>query len=110
MDGVTVAQFGQLHPQTANKRKLRQEIFVAELYLDRLYKHDLRTVRYHTLPRYPSVGRDFSCVFDDSVTFEAIQSAIFALRISELRALVPVEIFRGGAIPAGLLHPASGIR
>ena len=42
MDGVTVAQFGQLHPDAAEKRKLRQDIFIAEIYLDRLYKHDLR--------------------------------------------------------------------
>src|SRR6266849_3380757 len=38
MDGTTVAQFGQIHPEVADSRKLRQDVFVAELYLDRLYQ------------------------------------------------------------------------
>jgi len=101
MDGATIAQFGQLHPQTAAKRKLRQDIFIAELYLDRLYRHGLREVRYVPLPKYPAVERDFSCIFADSVNFEAIYRAIAALHLSELRSFLPVEIFRGGAVPPG---------
>jgi phenylalanyl-tRNA synthetase beta chain len=101
MDGAAVAQFGQLHPQTAAKRKLRQDVFLAELYLDRLYAQGLREVRYVPLPRYPAVERDFSCIFADAVSFETIRAAISALRLAELCSFLPVEIFRGGAIPAG---------
>ena len=36
MDGATVAQFGQIHPEVAAARKLKQDVFVAEIYLDRL--------------------------------------------------------------------------
>ena len=68
MDGALVAQFGQLHPDIAATRKLRQNVFIAELYLDRLYPQGLRVVRYQPLPRYPAVERDFSFVFDDGVT------------------------------------------
>ncbi len=35
MDGEVVAQFGQIDPEIAAGRKLKQDIFVAELYLDR---------------------------------------------------------------------------
>jgi phenylalanyl-tRNA synthetase beta chain len=101
MDNVVVAQFGQIHPDVAAARKLRQDVFIAELYLDRLYQHGLREVRYEVLPRYPAVERDFSFIFDDSVEFEKIRQAVAALRIKDLRSFVPVEIFRGGAIPAG---------
>ncbi len=107
MDGATVARFGQLHPGLAAERKLRlsaQEtpaIYVAEIDLERLYARDLRQVRYRPIPRFPAVDRDFSCIFDDSVTFERIGNATSALRIAELRALAPVEVFRGGSIPAG---------
>jgi phenylalanyl-tRNA synthetase beta chain len=101
MDGATMAQFGQIHPEIAAARKLRQDVFVAELFLDRLYQHELRKVRYEPLPRYPAVQRDFSFVFADSVMFEKIHQAMAALGLAELRSFVPVEIFRGGAIPAG---------
>ena len=101
MDGTTVVQFGQIHPNLATARKLRQEVFVAELYLDRLYQHELRQVRYEALPRYPAVERDFSFIFAEGVVFETIYQAVAELHLSTLRSFLPVEIFRGGAIPAG---------
>jgi phenylalanyl-tRNA synthetase beta chain len=107
MDGATVARFGQLHPELAAERKLRlsaqetPEIYIAEIDLERLYRHDLRKIRYQAIPRFPGVDRDFSFTFDDSVTFERIRNVISPLGIAELLALAPVEIFRGGSIPSG---------
>jgi phenylalanyl-tRNA synthetase beta chain len=101
MDGSTVAQFGQLHPAIAARRKLRQDVFVGEILLNRLYRLPLREARYTPIPRFPAVDRDFSFVFDDAVTFERIRTQVEALRLSELRSFLPVEIFRGGAVPAG---------
>jgi phenylalanyl-tRNA synthetase beta chain len=101
MDGAIVAHFGQLHPEIAAARKLRQDVFVAEFLLDRLYQHALRQPAYKPLPRYPAVERDFSFIFDDSVTWERIRAAVDALHIPELRSFDPAEIFRGGSIPAG---------
>jgi len=101
MDGATVAQFGQIHPDVAAARKLRQDVLVAEIYLDRLYQHDLRQVRYEALPRFPAVERDFSFVFDDAVEFEKIHQSVAGLGIAELRSFVPVEIFRGEKVGAG---------
>jgi phenylalanyl-tRNA synthetase beta chain len=101
MDGATLAQFGQLHPETAAKRKLRQDVFIAELYLDRLYTHSLREVRYQPLPRYPAVERDFSFIFAQSVIFQQIRQTVAALRLTDLQSFVPVEIFRGSSVSAG---------
>jgi phenylalanyl-tRNA synthetase beta chain len=101
LDGATVAQFGQIHPDVAAARKLRQDVFVAEIFLDRLYQHDLRQVRYEALPRFPAVERDFSFVFDDGVEFSKIYESVCGLGIAELRSFVPVEIFRGEKVGAG---------
>jgi phenylalanyl-tRNA synthetase beta chain len=101
LDGATVAQFGQIHPDVAAARKLRQDVFVAEIYLDRLYQHDLRQVRYEALPRFPAVERDFSFVFDDGVEFAKIHQSVAGLGIAELRSFVPVEIFHGEKVGAG---------
>ncbi len=101
MDGATVAQFGQVHPDVAAERKLRQDVFVGEIYLDRLYQHDLRQVRYEALPRFPAVERDFSFAFNDGVEFEKIHQSVSGLGIAELRSFVPVEIFRGEKVGVG---------
>jgi phenylalanyl-tRNA synthetase beta chain len=96
-----IAEFGQLDPGVIAQRKLRQSVFIGEVYLDRLYKHELRKIQYQPLPRYPAVERDFSFIFGDEVIFAKIRSAVFALRLNELREFAPAEIFRGGSIPAG---------
>jgi len=101
LDGGMVARLGQLHPEVAAARKLRQDVYLGEIYLDRLYRHDLRPVRYQPISRYPAVDRDFSFLFANEIIFERIRAAVDALCIAELRAFWPVEIFRGGTVPAG---------
>jgi phenylalanyl-tRNA synthetase beta chain len=101
MDGEVIAHFGQLHVQVATKRKLRQDVFIAETFADRLLKRRLREIRYVPLPKFPAVERDFSFVFADEVTFDKIQAAVNAVALAELRSFLPIEIFRGGAVAAG---------
>jgi len=101
LDGATVAQFGQVRPEMAAARKLRQDVFVAEIYLDRLYRHDLRHAHYEAPPRFPAVERDFSFTFADGVEFDKIRQSVTGLGIGELRSFVPVEIFRGEKVGAG---------
>jgi len=66
MDGTVVVQFGQLHPEVASARKLRQDVFLAEIDLETLYARGLRQVRFVPLAKYPAVERDFSFVFEDA--------------------------------------------
>jgi len=101
VDGTTVARFGQLHPDLAASRKLKQEVYVAEILLDRLYQRELREPRYKPIPRFPAVTRDFSFVFNDQVSFERMRSGIVALGIPELQKVEPAEIFRGGKLAPG---------
>jgi len=101
LNGATVAQFGQIHPDLAAAHKFRQEVFVAEVYLDVLYQQQLRQPTYTAPPKFPAVDRDFSFVFADSTNFDQIRAAVTALNIAELRAFTPAETFRGGNIPAG---------
>jgi phenylalanyl-tRNA synthetase beta chain len=101
MDGAEVAQFGQISESVKAARKLRQDVFLAEIDLEQLHGRGLRTVRLAPLPKYPAVERDFSFVFGDNVEFEAMRRAVMELQLSALREFKPVEIFRGGSIGAG---------
>jgi phenylalanyl-tRNA synthetase beta chain len=101
VNGAVVAQFGQIHPEVAGARKLRQDVFVAEFDLDQLHKLGLRSARFTPLGRYPAVERDFSFIFDDQVSFEQMQKAAAHVGLDNLREFRPVEIFRGGSIPVG---------
>jgi phenylalanyl-tRNA synthetase beta chain len=101
MDGVVVAQFGQIAEDVKQARKLRQEVFLAELDLEQLHARGLHQVRFVPLAMYPAVERDFSFVFSDDAEFAAIRQAVMGLRLPALRSFLPVEIFRGKSIGAG---------
>jgi len=98
---AVVAQFGQIHPDVAVARKLRQDVYLAEFDLEKLYQHGVRPVKFVPLGKYPAVERDFSFVFADEASFAAMRKAVEGLSVAELREFRPMEIFRGGAIAAG---------
>ena len=97
----TLAIFGQLHPEVAAARKLKQEVFIAELFVEALYQLALRQPAYTPVSKYPAVERDFSFVLPEGVEFESIRQKLSALSIAELTAILPAETFRGGSLAAG---------
>jgi phenylalanyl-tRNA synthetase beta chain len=101
VDGAVVGQFGQIAENVKAERKLRQDVFLAEIDLERLHARGRRTVRFAPLGKHPAAERDFSFVFGDDVEFEAMQRAVMGLRLSALRSFAPVEIFRGESIATG---------
>jgi phenylalanyl-tRNA synthetase beta chain len=99
--GKTVAVFGQLHPEAAAARKLKQDVFIAEISVEALYELALRQPAYTPISRYPAVERDFSFVLPEGVEFESIRHKLSALAIAELTTILPAETFRGGSLAAG---------
>ena len=97
----TVAIFGQLHPEVAAARKLKQDVFVAEIFVEELYRLALRQPAYAPVSKYPAVERDFSFVLPEGVEFESIRQKLALLAIAELTAVLPAETFRGGSLAAG---------
>jgi phenylalanyl-tRNA synthetase beta chain len=101
VDGETLGFFGELAPQEAQSRKLRQPIFVGEFNLARLYQHALRQPAARELCRFPAVVRDFSFTFPDAVLWQQIAETVAALGIPEMRSTEPREIFRDKKEPSG---------
>ncbi|MGC2208912.1 MAG: phenylalanine--tRNA ligase subunit beta [Candidatus Korobacteraceae bacterium] len=99
--GKTLAVFGQLHPEVAAARKLKQDVFVAEVFVEALYSLALRQPAYTPISKYPAVERDFSFVLPEGVEFASIRQRLSALRIAELTTVLPAETFRGGSLSAG---------
>jgi phenylalanyl-tRNA synthetase beta chain len=95
---------GQLARRVAEKFKLRQDIFLAEIQLDPLYMQiraakDAR--RYEPLPRFPAVERDFSLLLADGTPFSDVVKTIRSLNISEVSSIEAADLFRGKNVPAG---------
>jgi phenylalanyl-tRNA synthetase beta chain len=93
-DGLTAGWFGQLHPREAAARKIKDVVFLGELYLDRLYKLPLRKPAARDISRFQPVRRDFSLVLDESIAWERIDQAVAQLNIPELVEWRAREVFR----------------
>ncbi len=104
VSGQYLAHFGELALAETTRRKLRQPVFIAEIYVAVLYAHPLRNVTVREISRYQAAERDFSFVFPDSTRWHSIAAALNALSLPDLKRLVPIETFRdpkGKSIPAG---------
>jgi phenylalanyl-tRNA synthetase beta chain len=95
---------GQLTRRVAEKFKLRQDVFLAEIRLDPIYaaiSAAREARRYEPLPRFPAVERDFSLLLADGTPFSAVVKTIRSLNITEITAIDAADLFRGKNVPAG---------
>jgi len=103
-DGTPIGFAGLLARRAAERFKLRQDAYIAELELEPLcagYKSARAALRYKPLSRFPAVERDFSLVLADGTMFAAIEEAIRALGIAEVSSIDAVDLFRGKNVPEG---------
>jgi len=102
--GPHLGAAGELARGVADRFKLRQEVFLAELALDPFFSayHFARDGRkYQPISRFPAVERDFSLTLSDGTGFAAVREAITALGIAEIVSIEAVDLFRGKHIPQG---------
>src|SRR5260370_1409956 len=95
---------GQLSRRVAEKLKLRQDVFLAELRLDPVCAamHSAKEARrYEPLPRFPTVERDFSLLLADGTHFSDVAKTIRALPIAEIASIEATDLFRRKNVPAG---------
>ena len=96
---------GQLARRVAERLKLRQDVFLAELALEPFFYTSMHLAkearRYLPLPRFPAVERDFSLLLADGTHFSGVAKTIHALNISEIASIEAADLFRGKNVPAG---------
>jgi phenylalanyl-tRNA synthetase beta chain len=104
LGGDAVGTAAQLARRVADRLKLRQDVFLAEIVLDPVYAaiEELKdSRRYEPLPRFPAVERDFSLLVSDGTGFDAVKKAIESLKIAEVVTIEAGDLYRGKNVPAG---------
>jgi phenylalanyl-tRNA synthetase beta chain len=104
LNGEQLGVAGQLSRRVAERLKLRQEVFVAELALSPIYSafYELKNSRrYQPIPRFPTVERDFSLLLSESAHFSDVTQAIASLNVPEIVSIKAADLFRGKNVPAG---------
>jgi phenylalanyl-tRNA synthetase beta chain len=99
VEGLTIGWFGQLHPRAAADRKLKDAVYVGELYLDRLLPLPAQKPLVREISRYQLVRRDFSLRVPNHTNWaelDACLATLSAQRIPELVDWRVREVLRTG--------------
>lgn len=96
-----IGRVGQLHPSIASSYKFKQPVFVAELDFGALLKGERSEARYRPLPKFPQAQRDVAALLATSVSFAALETAIYGLALPELKSVRVFDLYAGKELPAG---------
>jgi phenylalanyl-tRNA synthetase beta chain len=97
----TLAVFGRLSRELESAYKLRQALWLAEVDFVHLRDLPLRFRQFRAFSKFPAVERDFSLLVPASAPYASLERALRSLAGEELRSFRPLDLFQGGAIPAG---------
>ena len=98
---IPLGRLGQLAPAIARSYDARDPVWVAELDLDQILRRRSTTVSFKTLPQFPLVRRDLAMVVPESITHEAILSAIRQTKTPHLETVELFDLFRGSPVLQG---------
>lgn len=89
-----IAVFGEIHPEVAMNYDLPENVYVAEIALDKLVKYARLERKYVEVPKYPAVERDIAMVIDEKVEVGAIEKAIQKKGKKILEEAVLFDVYR----------------
>jgi len=99
---VILGVFGQLHPETAEKCKLGQTVYIFEINFNALLENTNYTdPRFKQLPQYPAVTRDLAFIMPVSVSHQEINKAIKKASSNLFKKAEIFDLYQGEHVPEG---------
>lgn len=89
-----IAVFGEIHPEVVENYDLPENVYVAEIALDKLVKYARVERKYTEVPKYPAVERDIAMVIDEKVEVGTIEKAIQKKGKKILEEVVLFDVYR----------------
>ena len=101
IDGKKLGVIGQIHPLVAEGYGISGEVYVAELDFTGLQSALAPERVFHSLPKFPTVSRDFALVCDEAMTVGMLEACIKKAGGKLLRSIQLFDIYRGPGIAPG---------
>jgi len=97
-----IGAFGELHPDTAEKCKFNQPVYVFEIYLDLLLNNlNYATPKFKQLSQFPSVTRDIAFIISQNIPCQDIIKTIKKASSSLFRKTEIFDLYQGQHVPEG---------
>ena len=101
VNGVTVANYGELHPQVVKNFDLSGKVYMFEIDLEAVLSITVPSFRYQSFSKFPGTSRDLAIVAPVSVTSGDIVALIKEHGGEYLESVSIFDVYEGEHIEAG---------
>jgi phenylalanyl-tRNA synthetase beta chain len=88
--GKVIGLMGKLHPNIVS-----EDVFVAEINLDKLYQNRTGKIKYKEINKYPTISKDFAVILDKNIMAEDIMKTIKKAGGKTLTKIEVFDVYRG---------------
>ncbi|WP_295227336.1 phenylalanine--tRNA ligase subunit beta [Veillonella sp.] len=101
VNGVTIANYGELHPQVVKNFDLSGKVYMFEIDLEAVLSLTVPLFRYQSFSKFPGTSRDLAIVAPVSVTSGEIVALIKEHGGEYLESVSIFDVYEGEHIEAG---------
>lgn len=101
VNGVTIANYGELHPQVIKNFDLSGKVYMFEIDLEAVLSITVPPFRYQSFSKFPGISRDLAIVAPVSVTSGEIVALIKEHGGEYLESVSIFDVYEGEHIEAG---------
>ena len=101
VNGVTIANYGELHPQVVKNFDLSGKVYMFEIDLEAVLSIKVPPFRYQSFSKFPGTSRDLAIVAPVSVTSGEIVALIKEHGGEYLESVSIFDVYEGEHIEAG---------
>lgn len=101
VNGVTIANYGELHPQVVKNFDLSGKVYMFEIDLEAVLSITVPSFRYKSFSKFPGTSRDLAIVAPVSVTSGDIVALIKEHGGEYLESVSIFDVYEGEHIEAG---------
>ena len=101
VNGVTIANYGELHPQVVKNFDLSGKVYMFEIDLETVLSITVPPFRYQSFSKFPGTSRDLAIVAPVSVTSGEIVALIKEHGGEYLESVSIFDVYEGEHIEAG---------
>jgi phenylalanyl-tRNA synthetase beta chain len=111
--GDKIGYVGALSPLIIDRLDIKANnpsIILAELDIDLIRSFAMQILKYHPLPRYPSIERDTAIVIDESLESSEIVALLKSCSSDLIEDVTLFDVYQGKNIPEGKKSIAFSVR
>lgn len=100
LNGAVIGFVGQVHPQVQKEKDLK-DTYVCEINLRDVLQVENLPLKYHAIPRFPSITRDIALVVDKEKSAQDLRTVIKEAGGVLLREVNVFDLYEGDRLEAG---------